>query len=102
MPTALRPAGTTTLPTTSAVRGRWLTATTASGSSPENNANKAFNKARQDYFDFIGWTNDWNNMIGDVSSAFSRYGEDNIKSYFHTISNYSGAFSCGSVFRFCK
>lgn len=83
---------------------QWTTSAGGSGSifstpiaSAERNANKAFNKVRNDYYDFMDWANDWNNMIGDVSSAFSRYGGDNIKSYFHTISNYSGAFSYGII-----
>ena len=54
---------------------------TSSGPSPEENANKAFNKARNDYFDFMGWANDWNNMIGNVSSTIREFANDDLQYY---------------------
>ena len=49
----------------------------------------------------MGWANDWNNMIGDVSSAFNRFGDDYLKPYANNISKATGALSYAFILTRC-
>lgn len=76
----------------------WTTAGGGGGSinnygTPDVNVNNAINKARKEEYEYRQWFSDFNNMIGDVSTAFWNHGIGEINNIASTISKYSSRLS---------
>ena len=72
----------------------WTTAGGGGGSinnygTPDKNVNNAINKARKEEYEYRQWFNDFNNMIGDISYGFNKYGPTLYKDYARPINNVS-------------
>ena len=72
----------------------WTTAGGGGGSinnygTPDINVNNAINKARKEEYEYRQWFNDFNNMIGDISYGFNKYGPTLYKDYARPINNVS-------------